>query len=195
VVGLVIKAPLAEHNVGTGVLDLLNHISEVVLFHLLELLVVLGVLDLDTVLGLGLWGLEGAGQDANLGVLDFLSHGGMGEVLVDDDTLDELGVLNGTTGLGDDLDQIEVDILTVKVGNVEHRLDSEVCEVILALADDLGAESSGGALAEVAEVILLDVNGLGDLLNLLDSNFTGLLETISDLEGVDALVEEFLSLF
>jgi len=195
VVGLVIKAPLAEHNVGTGVLDLLNHISEVVLFHLLELLVVLGVLDLDTVLGLGLWGLEGAGQDANLGVLDFLSHGGMGEVLVDDDTLDELGVLNGTTGLGDDLDQIEVDILTVKVGNVEHRLDSEVCEVILALADDLGAESSGGALAEVAEVILLDVDGLGDLLNLLDSNFTSLLETISDLEGVDALVEEFLSLF
>jgi len=78
---------------------------------------------------------------------------------------------------------------------VEHRLDSEVCEVILALADDLGAESSGGALAEVAEVILLDVDGLGDLLNLLDSNFTSLLETISDLEGVDALVEEFLSLF
>jgi len=195
VVGLVIKAPLAEHNVGTGVLDLLNHISEVVLFHLLELLVVLGVLDLDTVLGLGLWGLEGAGQDANLGVLDFLSHGGMGEVLVDDDTLDELGGLNGTTGLGDDLDQIEVDVLTVKVGNVEHGLDSKVCEVILALADDLGAESSGGALAEVAEVILLDVDGLGDLLNLLDSNFTSLLETISDLEGVDALVEEFLSLF
>jgi len=120
VVGLIIEAPLAEDDVSTGVLDLLDHIVEVVLFHLLELLVVFNGLDLDTVLGLGLWGLEGAGQNANLSVFDLLLHGRVGEVLVNNDTFNELGVLDSTTALGDDLNQVEVDILTVKVSDVEH---------------------------------------------------------------------------
>jgi len=195
VVSLVIEAPLAEDDVSAGVLDLLDHVNEVVRFHLLELLVVLNGLDLDTVLGLGLWGLEGAGEDHDLGVLDLLLHGGMGEVLVNDDTLNELGVLDGTTGLHDDLDQIEVHVLAVNVGNVEHGLDSKISKVVLALADDLGAESSGGALAEVSEVVLLDVNLLGDFVDFLYRNFTSLLKTISNFKRVNAFIEKLLGLF
>ena len=119
-VGLIVEAPLAEDDVSAGVLDLLDHVVEVVLFHLLELLVVFNGLDLDTVLGLGLWGLEGAGQNANLCVFDLLSHGGVGEVLVNNDTFNKLGVLDSTTRLGDNLNEVEVDILTVKVSDVEN---------------------------------------------------------------------------
>jgi hypothetical protein len=66
--------------------------------------------------------------------------------------------------------------------------------VILALADDLGAESSDGALAKELVVVLLNVDLLLNGFNSLHSNIACALETISDLERVNALVEELLSL-
>lgn len=64
----------------------------------------------------------------------------------------------------------------------------------MALADDLGAESSDSTLAEELVVILLDVDFFLDLANTLDSNIASLLEAISNLEWVDTLVKELLSL-
>ena len=119
-VGLIIETPLAQDNISTRILDFLDHISEEILFHLLKLFVVLSRLDLDTVLGLGLWGLEGASEDHDLGVFDLFAHGGMGEILVDNETLNELGVLDGATKFANDLDQIKVHILALEVGNGEH---------------------------------------------------------------------------
>lgn len=76
-VGLVVEAPLTHGDVGARVLDLLDHVSEVVLFLLDHLLVVLTGLDNDLVLVLEFGGLEGASQDANLSVGDFLLHLGV----------------------------------------------------------------------------------------------------------------------
>ena len=145
-------------------------------------------------LGLRLWGLEGAGEDQNLGVVDLLDHLGMREVLVENNTLDELGVGEGATSLGDDLDKVEVDVLTLNVGNVEDRLDGEIREVILALGDNLGAEGGHGALSEILVVILLDVDLLLDAVKLVDGDVASLLETIGNLERVNALVEQLLGL-
>ena len=66
--------------------------------------------------------------------------------------------------------------------------------MVLALADNLGAESSNGALAEELVVVLLDVNLLLDLTNSLGGNIASLFKAVSDLEGMDTLVEEFLGL-
>lgn len=66
--------------------------------------------------------------------------------------------------------------------------------MILALADDLGAESSDGTLAKELVVVLLNVNFFLDFTDALGGNITSLLETISNLQGMDALIKELLSL-
>jgi len=146
------------------------------------------------VLGLGLWGLEGAGEDDALGIVDLLGHLGVRELFVDDDTLNERGVLDGTTGLGDDLDQFEVNISTFEIGNVKDGLEGEISEVILALGDDLRSEGGGSALSEFLVIVFLDVEVLLDLLDSSNSDLTSLVETISDLQGVNTLLEELLGL-
>jgi hypothetical protein len=146
------------------------------------------------VLGFGLWGLEGAGQDAHFGISKFLLHLGMSEVLVNNDTFNEAGVLNGSTGLGENLDEVEVDIAALEVSNVQNSLHGQVGKVILALADDLGAESGGGALTEEVIVVLGDVELLRDFVNALGCNLASEIETISDLERVNNLVEQLLGL-
>ena len=112
----------------------------------------------------------------------------------EDDTLDELGVLNGTTSLCHDFDQVKVHIFTVNVGNMKNRFDRQICVLVLAAGNDLGAEGSLGAISQVLEVVLLDVYLLGDLLKSLDSDVACVFESISYLQGVDTLVEELLGL-
>jgi len=194
VVGLIIETPLAKNHISTRVLNSLDHGFEVVAFHILELFVVGDGLDLNTVLGFGLWGLKGAGQDAHFGISKFLLHLGMSEVLVNNDTFNEAGVLNGSTGLGENLDEVEVDIAALEVSNVQNSLHGQVGKVILALADDLGAESGGGALTEEVIVVLGDVELLRDFVNALAGNLASEIETISDLERVNTLVEQLLGL-
>ena len=118
----------------------------------------------------------------------------MGEFLIDDDTFDELRVLDGATSLGDDLDKVEVDILTVEVCDVEDRLHGQVSEVILALAHDLGSKSGGCTLSQELIVVLLDIKLFLHFEGSGDSDVTSALETISNLQWVDALIEELLGL-
>jgi hypothetical protein len=194
VVGFIIESPLAEDHGSTRVLASLHHVGEVGLFHLNQLLVLLGSLDLKSVLGLGFGGLEWAGQDAHLGVLDFLYHLGMREVLVDDDSFDHSSVFEGASRLGNDLDEIEVDVLSLQIGNMKYRLHGDVGVKVLALAHDLGAEGGLGALSEEFVIVFLDVDFLLDFLHFLDSDVTSFLETISNLEWMDSFVQKFLGL-
>lgn len=98
-------------------------------------------------LGLWLWWLEWAGEDAHLGVLDFLVHLGVREFFVEDDSFNELGIFDGSSGLLDDFDQIKVDIFSLHVSDVEDSLHSEVSVEVLAGTDDLGAEGGLGTLS------------------------------------------------
>ena len=89
---------------------------------------------------------------------------------------------------------IEVNIATVKISDCEDSLHSDVCHVILALAHNLGAESSCGALTEELVVILLNVNFFLDGIDSLGGNIASTFKSVSNLKGVDALVEKLLSL-
>ena len=66
--------------------------------------------------------------------------------------------------------------------------------MVLALADDLGAECSDCTLAEELVIVLLNVNLLLDLINTLYSNIASLFEAVSNLQWVNTLVKKFLSL-
>ena len=120
VVGLVVETPLAENAVCARVFDALDHINEVVLLHLLQLFVVSGRLDFKTVLRFRLWGLEGTGQNADLGVLNAGGHLRVGKLLVNDDALNELRVFDAATSFGHNLDQIEVHVTTLQISDVEY---------------------------------------------------------------------------
>ena len=75
-------------------------------------------------LGLGLGRFEGASQNADLSVLDALGHLGMREVLINNDTSNEGCVLQAATGLGNNLNVIEVDVSALEIRNMEDGLDS-----------------------------------------------------------------------
>jgi hypothetical protein len=78
---------------------------------------------------------------------------------------------------------------------VDDGIEGEVSEVILALRDNLRSESGSSALSEFGVVVFLDVQLLLDVTDSLDSDVTSLIETISNLEGVNTLLEELLGLF
>ncbi len=67
--------------------------------------------------------------------------------------------------------------------------------MFLALADNLGAERGGGALAEEFIVVLLDVDGLSNLGDIGDCDLASLFKAVGDLKGVDAFIQKFLGLF
>lgn len=144
---------------------------------------------------LWLWRFKWTGQNANFSVFDFLLHLRMREVFVDNDTLNEFWILNSTTCLSNNLNQIEIDIFSFEVCNVEYWLDSEVSKVVLALANNLRAESSCRALAEEFVIIFGDIEFFLYLTDFIYCNFTGLFETICNLQWVNTLVKKFLCLF
>ena len=161
----------------------------------MEFLIVLNSLDFETVLGLWLWWFKGASKDNNLCVVNFLLHLGVRKVFVDNDSLDELGVLNGSTSLSNNFDKVEVDVLTFEVRNVENCSDCKICEMVLALAYYFGAEGSSGALAEILVVVFRNIKVLLDFIDLLDSNLASLFKAVCDFKWVDTLVEKLLGLF
>jgi len=164
------------------------------LFHVIELFVVLDRFDFKTVLGLGFRWLEWAGENANLGVLDLLSHLWMREIFIEDDTFNEVTVFNGSSGLGNNLDEVEVDILSVEISNGEDGSESQVSELVLALRYDLGSESGLSTLSKVGVVVLGNVNFLSNLVQVGDSDVTGLFESVGDFQWVKTLVEQLLGL-
>lgn len=119
-IGFIVKAPLAEGDIGSTILDHLNHFDEVLLLLLIKLLIVFDVGDVDVVLGFGFRGLESAGEDADFGIFHDFGHLRVSHFLVNQDPLDELGVLDGASSLGLNFDQIQVDVLPVQIGHLEH---------------------------------------------------------------------------
>jgi hypothetical protein len=111
VVGLVVETPLANGQVGAGVLYLLNHLDELLTLVVLKLLELFDGADLELMLRLRLGRLERAGQNSDLGVANLRRHLRVREVLVDDDALDQDSVFQRTAHLAVYLDQLEVDIL------------------------------------------------------------------------------------
>mmetsp|Transcript_3053 Transcript_3053/g.10096 ORF Transcript_3053/g.10096 Transcript_3053/m.10096 type:complete len:259 (-) Transcript_3053:712-1488(-) len=82
VVRLVVEAPLANHERRAAVFALLHHVLEVLLLLRSQLFVLLHGVDVDLMLRLRLRGLERAGEDGDLRVLDLLVHLRVRDVLV-----------------------------------------------------------------------------------------------------------------
>lgn len=135
VVGLIVETPLTDDEVGSRILQLLNHLSEFVLLVFLELLELLDRSDIELMLGFGLRRLEGAGQDGQLGILYLIGHLGVREILVDDNTIYEQRVLEGTTDFAIHLDQFEVNVPALQIRNRQHGIHGDLGELVMRLGN------------------------------------------------------------
>lgn len=128
-VRLIIETPLANDQIRPAVLDHLHHPLKLLLLVLPQLPELLHAADVQMMLGLGTRGLEGAGEDGELGVADNGGHLWVGEVFVDEDTTDEGGVGEGTADLGGDFDEVEGDVAALDVGDLEDGVDGDLGEL------------------------------------------------------------------
>jgi hypothetical protein len=188
-VSLILKSPLAQNHVAVTLLQVFDHIREVFLLELVELSEGVSAGDVEVVLGFGLRGLEGARKDRNSGVLDFLGHLRVGEVLVNQDTVDELGILHTATGLTLYLDQIKVDILSGEISNIQHSLNSNFSQFLLILADNLRSQGNHRSVNKFSILFLIKLDLLGDLLEVLDSDIDCGIEAVSYFKGMEAYLK------
>jgi len=110
---------------------LLDHLQELLFFVLSQLLVFFHTLDIELVLCLGPRWLEWTSEDSNLCVSNDIGHLRMREILVDDNTLDEGCIFEGTTDFTIDLDELEIDIFTGEVGDGEDGIDGNVGKFVV----------------------------------------------------------------
>lgn len=90
----------------------------------MHLLVIFSTHQPEISLGLRFRWLEWTGEDTDLGILDLFGHLRMGHLLVNEKTLNELGLLNGRSSHTSQLDEFEVDILTFQISDLENSVHS-----------------------------------------------------------------------
>ena len=138
---------------------------------------------------LGLLDLEGAGEQGDLSLLDVGGHPAVDLLLVDDDSLNEVGVSDDSSDLLLDADVLGVDDTVLLDGLA--CLDDDVGQSLLLLSDGFAGEGGGGDLLQ--DLVGLDVDG--DVVEDLDGFGGCHLVSVGDDGGVDVGVDELLGLF
>jgi hypothetical protein len=171
-----------------------NGIADVLHLFLLDLenavpVVLLG--DLNVGLRLALLVLERAVEQENAGVLDPPPHLGVGDILVDHDTIDNLGVLNLTTG---DLlnTRVTLDIhLLLSTTNIKgdctDGIQCQTAHEVRPPGDKLG--SDGGLDQVVHGLVIVDIDRGGDFLDNGEGIGESALEGRDNDDGVDVTFE------
>ena len=90
----------------------------------------------------------------HLGVLDLLGHLRVGELLVNNDSMDELRLFQAAAGLALHLDHVEVDVLVVQVGHTQHGVHGYLGHLALVHVDDLGAQGGHRRVHQRSRVLL-----------------------------------------
>lgn len=113
----------------------LDHLQELLLLVLPELLVLLHTLNVKLVLCLWPGWLEGARENRDLGVADGRWHLRMGHVLVHHHTLDERGIFQRTTDFAVHFDELKVDVATAQIRDREDCVNSDGRKLLVGDGD------------------------------------------------------------
>ena len=131
ILGEVVDALLTEHHVGARRDDLIDLLAELFLLAVEELLELVGVVDVDRGVRVGLLDLDGVVQQEDVRRIELDGHVVVDGVLVDDRAVEEFGLRGGLAGLGLDLDELQVDDVGAVVGldgDGPDRVDDELCQ-------------------------------------------------------------------
>lgn len=182
---------LDEDDVGATLDDLLDETDDVFLL-LLEDLVDLGVVsDHDVAVHIGLGGGQAELEEGDLGVLDLGRASVVTADLIigEDDSVDHLDVVDGSTDLLADLDVVEVHIvIDVGVADLHHGVNGNGGQELGVLGHHLAAESSLDALDEL--VLVGEVYGGGHIVQDFKTSLESDGEAVRNGGGVDSLGHE-----
>ena len=109
----IIKSPLTNHQIRSGILHPPNHLLKLLLLILPQFLIFLYTRDIQFMLCFWAGRFERTGEDGEFGVTDRVGHLGVGHVFVDEDAFDEGGVGEGTSDFTVDFDEIEGNVFSV----------------------------------------------------------------------------------
>lgn len=132
-VSFVVKAPLADDQVGTRILDHFDHIGELVLLVLPEFLILINASNVQVVLCFRARGFEGTCQDREFRVSHAGGHAGMGKVLVDQDTFDEGSIGKGSTSFAFYFDEVEGNVFSGQVRHLHDCIYSNLGKLLVLL--------------------------------------------------------------
>jgi len=119
----------------------------------------------------------------------------MREIFIKNDTLDELRIFKSTTSLGNNFNEIKVDIFSFKIGNVENCLKGQISIMSLALTDNLGSKGGHSTFSKVLVIIFGNVKWLLNLIELGNGDIASFFKSISDLKWMNTFIEKLLGLF
>mmetsp|Transcript_22985 Transcript_22985/g.65132 ORF Transcript_22985/g.65132 Transcript_22985/m.65132 type:complete len:422 (+) Transcript_22985:575-1840(+) len=190
VVGFVVESPLADDEVGAAVLDLFDHVAEVLLLLAVQLFVRLDRRDFQLVLRLWLWRLERARQDAHLGIVDDRWHLRVREFLVENDPAHELRVLQRSTGLAFKADHVEVDIVMLQVGDLHHGVDGNLSHPLLVRLQDFAVQCRSGGLQQRLQIVLREFDAIGDLSQMVNCHLRRSFESTRNAHRMDSLLQQ-----
>lgn len=171
--------------------DLLGHLLDLLLFNL-EQAVPVGLFGhFDVCLGLALLVFQGAVEQEDAGVLDAPAHLGVGDVLVEHDTVEHLGLLNlSTRHLFHTGVALHVDFLAAVVVFADNAdgLQGKRTHEVGPARNKLGAD---GGLDEAEHFrLVVDVDGHADLVNDLESLAESLFVGSDHNDGVNVALEK-----
>jgi hypothetical protein len=171
---------LHEDDIAAGGADFLNQVKNVFTLLLKNAVHSSVVMNNNVVLKVGLGCREHKLDETDLGVLDL---GGTtsevrGLVVNEDETINELGVVDGTAQLLRDHDVSEVDICVSLFNNSQDSIDCHRGKEVRVLGHDLGGERGDGILDELVTVV--QINRLSHPVNNLESFGESDLESIGD---------------
>lgn len=182
---------LSNDEIGLECDDSIADVLHLFLFNLKNAVPVVLLGDLNVGLGLALLVLERAVKEKNAGVLDPPPHLGVGDILVDHDAIDNLGVLDLTTGdLLDTRVALDIHLLLSTARIKRNCTDGAQCETAHELRpprDELG--SDGGLDQVIHGLVIVDIDRGGNFLDNGESIGESALEGRDNDDGVDVTFE------
>lgn len=131
----VVETPLADDQVCPTVLHPLDHIQELLLLVLPQLLVLLHGRDIEFMLRLRTGWLERTCEDRKSGITDGVGHLRVGHILVDENALDECGIAEGATDFAIDFDQIKKNVFPLEIGDLENGIYCDLSKLSVLFRD------------------------------------------------------------
>jgi len=193
VLGEVVDALLAEDDVGPALDDLVDLVAKLLLLLVEELLELVGGVDVDGGVDVGLLDLDRVVEEEDVGRLERRRHVVVDGVLVDDGAGEELGLAGRASRVGLDVQVREVDDVRAVVrldGDALHRAHDEVGEGLLV---EFGALAGHRRLGDVLQRLrVVGVDPRGDLVDLFAGVLAREVEALDDRCRVDVLFEEVL---
>ena len=95
-------------------------------------------------------------------MLKYLWHLRMGEVFIDNDSLDQHGVFHTTSNFGLYFDEFKIDIPMLDISHGQNSIDSDLSHQFVTLIDDLGTQGGHGDLDQFFWILRIDFKVVGN---------------------------------